>query len=210
MLGFPLFSPTGFMLGWPFFMNALKVLSFLAKILSLVVVFDFTALSPEWGLLIFIVASTAKDAVNRIGDYLDNKKLDNSWVPILLAGGLVLFATGCKTPEVTAYRTLGTTAAAVDRAMLAWGDYVRAGLATADDEVKARRLYSSYQSAMAVAKQAVMSLKSTQSDPNSPAWIRALDAVDAASAELISFINSFRAKPSANLARDIPKLAYAS
>lgn len=61
--------------------TALKVISLLAKGLAIVVMLDWTTLSPKWGVLIFAAASTVKDVVNRVGDYLDDKQLNNSFKP---------------------------------------------------------------------------------------------------------------------------------
>ena len=55
----------------------LLVLSYIAKaagfISSLSVI---PGVSPSTGVLIFFIASLAKDTINRIGDYLDNGKSD--------------------------------------------------------------------------------------------------------------------------------------
>jgi len=59
--------------------TTLKVLSLAGKIFSGIVLMDWTAISPKYGLLIFVGASIFKDAVNRIGDVLDDGKQNQSF-----------------------------------------------------------------------------------------------------------------------------------
>lgn len=61
--------------------TALKILSLVGKGLGLVVAMDWTAISPSKGALIFFIASIVKDTVNRVGDYLDDQKVNNSFNP---------------------------------------------------------------------------------------------------------------------------------
>jgi len=75
----------------------LKILSFLAKISGLVIALDVTSLSPKYGALIFFAASITKDFVNRIGDFLDDGKVNQSFKSALIIGALMLgvSCTGC-------------------------------------------------------------------------------------------------------------------
>jgi len=57
----------------------IKILTLAAKIFGVVVMIDWTTFSPKWGVAIFMIASIAKDTINRIGDYLDDKLLNNSF-----------------------------------------------------------------------------------------------------------------------------------
>jgi hypothetical protein len=59
--------------------NTVKILSYILKALGLIAVLDWTAISPKYGAVIFFVGSLLKDTVNRVGDYLDNGKTDNSF-----------------------------------------------------------------------------------------------------------------------------------
>ena len=72
---------------------------------------------------------------------------------------LLALAVGCATFETTAYRIIGSTAIAVDGAMTAWGDYVRSGQATPEQEARARAAYERYQTAMRSARIAVTAWK---------------------------------------------------
>src|SRR5512146_2370633 len=69
---------------------------------------------------------------------------------------LLIALTGCLTAcanlETNAYKVLASTATVVDNSMNAWGDWVRAGYATPDDEVRVQQAYEKYQATMAVAK----------------------------------------------------------
>jgi Mrp family chromosome partitioning ATPase len=102
---------------------------------------------------------------------------------------LVLAAMlGCATPEQGAYRVIGTITYSVDGAMNGWGDYVRAGLATADDQAKVKAAYERYQSAMRLARVTVATVKS---QPEGTATMdAALAAAEAASGQLIGIIQS--------------------
>ncbi|MHB1309327.1 MAG: hypothetical protein ACYC23_19795 [Limisphaerales bacterium] len=103
----------------------------------------------------------------------------------LLVSALIF--SGCASFEQTAYRSLGTTTTLVDGAMNGWGDWVRAGQATAGDEAQVRAAYEHYQLAMAAARSTVLATtadSATESDLE-----RALAAVDAASAALVQLIS---------------------
>ena len=67
----------------------------------------------------------------------------------------VCLLVGCASPEQGAYRSIGTIATLVDGSMSGWGDYVRAGLASTQDEILVRGMYNEYQEAMSIAKGAV-------------------------------------------------------
>ena len=64
--------------------KALKVVSIIGKILSLIAGLSaYAGMIPEkWGgiaIIVFGIASVLKDAVNRIGDYLDDGKPNDSF-----------------------------------------------------------------------------------------------------------------------------------
>jgi hypothetical protein len=59
--------------------TALKVLSLVGKAVGVASVIDWTGISPKYGALIFFGSSLLKDIVNRVGDFLDNQKIDNSY-----------------------------------------------------------------------------------------------------------------------------------
>ncbi|MHB9009595.1 MAG: hypothetical protein ACYDC1_22000, partial [Limisphaerales bacterium] len=83
----------------------------------------------------------------------------------LLVSALIF--SGCASFEQTAYRSLGTTTTLVDGAMNGWGDWVRAGQATAGDEAQVRAAYEHYQLAMAAARSTVLATtadSATESD----------------------------------------------
>ncbi len=53
--------------------NLLKVLTYIAKIAGLVASLNaIPFVSPSTGVIVFFIASVAKDTVNRIGDFLDD------------------------------------------------------------------------------------------------------------------------------------------
>lgn len=57
----------------------LKVLSYLGKGLGFAVALDWTSISPSIGPIIFFASSLAKDTINRIGDFLDDGQVNQSF-----------------------------------------------------------------------------------------------------------------------------------
>lgn len=69
---------------------------------------------------------------------------------------LVAMAAACSANAVkTEYRILGTTVHTVDLGMTAWGDYVRSGKATPEQEATVRTGYETYQNAAKASKVAL-------------------------------------------------------
>lgn len=58
--------------------------------------------------------------------------------------------TGCKSPNKTAYRTVGTVQISADAAMTAWGAYVKQFRPGVAAETKVKAAYEKYQSTMIV------------------------------------------------------------
>jgi hypothetical protein len=59
----------------------LKILSLVGKGVGIASMVDWTSINPKWGVVIFAVSSILKDVINRVGDFLDNQKFDNSYKP---------------------------------------------------------------------------------------------------------------------------------
>lgn len=60
--------------------TVLKILSWVGKLTGLVGALNaIPGVDPGTGVLIFFLASLVKDTVNRIGDYLDDKTINNSF-----------------------------------------------------------------------------------------------------------------------------------
>ena len=97
---------------------------------------------------------------------------------------------GCANPERTAYVSTGVVAITVDNAMNGWGDYVRAGKATPEDELKVKAAYGKYQTSIRAVKAAVLSSRNSPDDQ--AAFLTALNALDAAKIELINLIISLK------------------
>ena len=104
---------------------------------------------------------------------------------LTLIAALVIF-TGCKTPEQGAYRTIGSLAHTVDVSMQVYGDLYRAGLVTAEEQVRVREAYSSYQATMRVARSIVSTAKDAPEDQST--YLTAIDAAASASGELVALI----------------------
>lgn len=108
---------------------------------------------------------------------------------LVLIGSIAVFATGCKTPEQGAYRTIGTVSVSVDAAMNGWGDYVRAGKATPEQEAKVKAGYVKYQSAMRVAK---ITVASYRAQPDGASRLNAaVDALAASGSEIVTLVQLF-------------------
>lgn len=98
--------------------TTLKWLALAAKAVGFISMLDLTMFQPKVGVLIFLGASIAKDAVNRIGDYLDDGKANQSWTAAVIAtlalSGALLF-TGCSSTRLEsggAYAPTDTNGAA--------------------------------------------------------------------------------------------------
>jgi hypothetical protein len=81
-------------------------------------------------------------------------------------------------------------AVTVDAAMNGWGDYVRAGKATAADEEAVKSAYEKYQAAMRTARAITHSYLDSGAVDSAP-LIEAIRALDGAKTELLALINLF-------------------
>lgn len=105
---------------------------------------------------------------------------------------LALLLSGCKSPETTAYKTIATTAQLVDKSMLAWGDYVRAGKATADDEKRVKAAFEIYKRAETAAQRTVYTIKTAPNGQQD--WVTAVSVLTANSSELFSIVHQLTTK----------------
>lgn len=120
-----------------------------------------------------------------------NKKITIPFAAaIALTACLFFLNAGCATPELAAYRTLGTTTVLVNAAMNGWGDYVRAGLATPDDQIRVRGAYEKYQASMRVAKSVALAMKDSGAI-NDPVWMQVVNAVTKSANDVINLIAKF-------------------
>lgn len=115
-------------------------------------------------------------------------KMLQSLVPLI---ALMIF-TGCATLETNAYRIIGSAAVLVDGAMNGWGDYVRAGKASATEETQVKATYEKYQVAMRAARAVVGQYRAGASDGD--ALNQALDILDASKNQLITLITALTHK----------------
>lgn len=61
-------------------METLKVLSLVGKLAGFISSLHLIPMvAPEVGVVVFFISSLLKDAVNRIGDFLDDGKENQSW-----------------------------------------------------------------------------------------------------------------------------------
>jgi hypothetical protein len=99
--------------------------------------------------------------------------------------GLMWMLVGCTTFEQNTYKTLGTVAITVDATMNGWGDYVRMGKATPEQEQSVRDAYGKYQIAMRLANTAITTYRLSG---DKPALETALAALNSAKDEIITLI----------------------
>lgn len=60
--------------------TTLKILTYVAKVAGLVASLNaIPFISPSTGVIVFFIASVLKDTINRIGDFLDDGKENNSF-----------------------------------------------------------------------------------------------------------------------------------
>ena len=105
----------------------------------------------------------------------------------LLSGGV----TGCQSENRAAYVATGSVIVTVDAAMSAWGDYVRAGKATRDDQIRVRDIYLKYQAAIAIERDAVLAAQATKDDG---ALRQALAVVAASQSDVIALVQTLTGK----------------
>ena len=98
--------------------------------------------------------------------------------------------TGCATGALRTTQAAGTVSITVDAAMQSWGEWVRAGKATVAQRIKVRDAYAKYQGAMHAAEAVTLLAISTPGDKQSREV--ALNAVTAASAELVNLITNYK------------------
>lgn len=106
-------------------------------------------------------------------------------VPLL---ALFLCGFSCATAnlETNAYKTVGAISITVDGAMNTFGDYVRSGKATPEQQAAVKAAYGNYQQAMQAAHKAVLAYKAAPADATQ--LDLALRGVEAVSSELIALI----------------------
>jgi tagatose-1,6-bisphosphate aldolase non-catalytic subunit AgaZ/GatZ len=91
---------------------------------------------------------------------------------------LAAYLCGCASLETNAYKTIGSTAVAVDASMNAWGDYVRAGKTTVAQEQQVRAAYANYQKSMKTAQALVTAYR--KAPTNKPALELSMTALNEA------------------------------
>lgn len=96
--------------------------------------------------------------------------------------------TGCGTWQQTTYKTAGTITITADTAMKAWAEYVVAGHAKPDQEVKVRDAYAKYQAAMLTVLDVGKAATANGSTNGLQQWFQ---AATAAQAHLVDVVNAF-------------------
>jgi hypothetical protein len=123
--------------------------------------------------------------------------------PLWIVGMALVVACKTASPEVVAYRTIGSATVTVDVAMSGWGEWVKAhrGTATpvpAAQERQVKAAFETYQQALDVLHAAVVVYKTAKekgftADP--AAMNHAVDVVNQAIQSLVAMIDGFK-KPS--------------
>lgn len=126
-----------------------------------------------------------------------NKKILTPFAAAIALAACICFmstTTGCNTTQRTAYVAVGVTQSLAVGAMNGWGDWVRAGRATAGDQAAVRQAWERYQGAVRVAHSVELSLQGSLVT-NDPVWLQVTAAVGASSDELIALIKSLTSTP---------------
>lgn len=116
------------------------------------------------------------------------KKDPPNITPILLCIGLILGSAGCTTPQDAAGKSLATAAITVDAAMQGWGEWVRTGQASVEDEIAVEDAYKKYQAAMRVA---ITAYKQAVKVGDLTIYERAAETLRSSRAELLELISLF-------------------
>ena len=106
--------------------------------------------------------------------------------------GLCASCVTTSDPEILAYRSIGTVAHTVDASMNGWGDWVRAGKATAGDQAKVKTAYEGYQAAMVATESAVVAYRNGADRNALEASIEALKAAANAVMTMVSTTKGIR------------------
>lgn len=105
---------------------------------------------------------------------------------------VVSFGLGCKSPEATAYHSLGAIAISVDAAVNSYYEYRNAGHFDAVVDAKIKENYQRYQKLMLTARDMEISYKSGTIDQSQ--WTQLFDAASSAASDLVNFIRTFLPK----------------
>lgn len=103
---------------------------------------------------------------------------------LLLLALVVWAGAGCKSPEVAAYRSLGTISITVKGTMDAWGQYCRDGHATEQQVAEVGSIYRQYQRAMRVAESSLKLEKGLEGDRSKLDYPKLISQVTAVVVEL--------------------------
>lgn len=106
--------------------------------------------------------------------------------PVIILAAMFLIA--CASLERNAYRTIGSLAVTVDAAMSAWGQYVRDGKSTVQQQAEVKQRYEEYQASMRILQGAVSAYRLK---PDDTALNKALNVASATATDLTVFIYSF-------------------
>lgn len=101
---------------------------------------------------------------------------------------IIALLTGCKNPEVGAYKTLGSIAITVNASKKAFEDYRSKHPVSADVEATAKRTYQSYQRLMAVAE---VAQKQFSSGGDKTVWENAFASVVASGNDFLALVRIY-------------------
>lgn len=123
--------------------------------------------------------------------YLIGALLCASFLPLMLL-------PGCgSTPEATATHIAGAQVSAVDAALQAWGEWVRAGNATQAQKDAVKSAYDKYFAVATAEKHALeayVSAKAEDTNADGSTYAAALAVAKAAQFDLLNLITTFKGK----------------
>lgn len=111
-------------------------------------------------------------------------------ITILAMAALLVcgFLCGCKSPELTAYKTLASIALTVNTAKHAYEDYRALGSVTPEQDAKIKAAYLQYQGAFKVAEDIQ---KSLAGNADKTLYMQLIQSVEAVSGDFLNLVAQF-------------------
>ncbi len=150
------------------------------------IIFHYSGLNTG-GTAFGLALGAAGVCVREVLDQFKQEKNVIAGAGLIFACLLLIGSQGCATYEGNAYRVIGATTVTVEKCMAGWNDYVGAGKASIEDELKVHAIYERYQKAMRVAKASVMSYRANQDKSSMEI---ALGQLESTGAEVIKFVRA--------------------
>lgn len=111
-------------------------------------------------------------------------------VCVLLIFAPVGMLVGCKSPNATSYKVVGSVQVTADVAMRAWGSWVSSHNVPVETELKVKKAYDIYRASAILAANAGKALAQAETETNRSRLDIALAAASASLQDLVALIRS--------------------